>query len=422
MAERLWYKLESTNHLITSEAEKRWTENSPNSKLSDIESRLKSTKSNEAKTLKNLIKNGEYKDFQKKIWITSFPDLDWKLWKKTFSYFVNYIEKFESQNNLIRDTRNELGEFMDYVHLPEFQQLSESSRIHKNAKEYLSKYETMSEFEYNRIFSGKEEIWQWQLGDCYLISWIIELTNTQYFDTLMRTSITRVQFKDDWSLWYNVRIPLWEPHGRDILIKDSELGFAKIKWNIGYKLLEIAYVKNRRKNNTEWNKYSPVSEWEVQRIAWWWTNEVLQTFLGRHNIWFSDFWSSSAWNSWRTLSSLPQSNKTEITNYLRNFDWKIWNTFTNLVTWPSKNWDRDSFNVWWNTLYNQHAYALSSVEKDENWNVSYVNVKNPRNNQRKAWGADTRLSLNEFFHAFSYIWVGKIKVNGFLDDKWISYA
>jgi hypothetical protein len=182
----------------------------------------------------------------------------------------------------------------------------------------------MSENEYNRIFSWKEELAQWQLGNCYLVSGFIELANTQYFDTLMRTSITRVQFKDDWALWYNIRIPLWEPDGRDILIKDSELSMASIRWNIGYKLLELAYVKNKRRNNRDWNRYAPVSRWEMQGIVWWATKEVLQTFLGRHNIWFSDFWTERLWASWQTLSALPQRKKDEITNYLRNFNWRTW--------------------------------------------------------------------------------------------------
>ena len=63
--ERLSYRIES--NLATSEVAKRWTESSPKSKLNEINSRLNSTKSNEAKELKNLINKREYREFQKKI-------------------------------------------------------------------------------------------------------------------------------------------------------------------------------------------------------------------------------------------------------------------------------------------------------------------------------------------------------------------
>ena len=233
----------------------------------------------------------------------------------------------------------------------------------------------------------------------------------------MRTSITRVKFKDDWALWYNIRIPLWEPNGRDILIKDSELIMAKIKWNVGYRLLEIAYVKNRRKNDREWNKYSPVTEWEYQTTVWWFTDEVVRTFLWRHNMSVSYLW-----NNWRTLATFSPKRQQEIKGILKNFDPSIWNRFISLVTPPAPWWDSSAFNVWWHTIYNKHAYAVSSVQKDSSWNIAYVNIKNPRNNRHMPWGTNISLTFNEFLNSFSYIWVCKIKVDTFLDDKWISWA
>ena len=427
---KLWFRFEKMSQnettLQTSEVAKNWTEHSPKSKLNQINAKLNSAKSNEAKELKNLISRREYRQFQKKIWITSFSDLDWKLGARTLDSFNAYLEKIEKTNTTINETTQNTQNlrdyiYQDYVHRPEYQQLSESAKIHKASREYLSRHESMSESDYNKIFSWKEQLAQWQLGNCYLVSSLIELANTQYFDVLMRTSISRVQFKDDWSRWYNIRIPLWEPDGRDILIKDSEIKMASVRWNDGYKLLELAYVKNKRKNDKEWNRYAPVSQWEMDKTTWWWPNEVFRTFLGNKNIWFSDFGTWYVWDNWQTLSVLPQSKKNEITNYLRNFNPKTWNTFTNLATGPSKNGDRDSFQVWRNVFYKEHAYALSSVDKDSQWNVSYVNVKNPRNNEKKAWGADMRLSLDDFWRAFSYIGVWKVDTDNFLDEKWWAY-
>ena len=93
--------------------------------------------------------------------------------------------------------------------------------IQRREDEYLAQYEKMDEGMYNRLFSGKEELRQWQLWDCYLVSWIIELANAQHFDTLIRTSIQRVKWRDDSGLWYIVMIPLWEPSWRKILLKEA---------------------------------------------------------------------------------------------------------------------------------------------------------------------------------------------------------
>ena len=57
--------------------------------------------------------------------------------------------------------------------------------IQRREDEYLAQHEKMSEGEYNRLFSGKEKLQQWQFWDCYLVSWINELANAQHFDTLM---------------------------------------------------------------------------------------------------------------------------------------------------------------------------------------------------------------------------------------------
>ena len=431
MVEQIEHSEESK--LTTWEYAKKRNETSRNSRLPQIKNRLDKTKKpirrsehwglswkyEEIEELKDLINNQEYREFQKTIWM-SFKDCDGKLWPKTLDYLGIYIEKIVNKFSSMEEIQEELDSLWEELSQWERQNREDNMKINRSAREYLLNYETLSESEYDRNFSGKEQLAQWQLGNCYLVSWINELANTQYFDVLMRTSIARVQFKDDNSYWYTIKIPLWEPNGRDILIKDSELSMSSLNWNDWYKLLEIAYAKNRRRNDRTWNKYSPVSQREMQGIDWWWMSDVLRTFLGRNNIWFSDFWSKNLRYSWRPLSKLPQSRKTEITNYLKNFDWNIWNNFTELATPPSSRWDKDSFTVWWNELYNQHDYALSSVDKDSNWDIERINVKNPWNDNEIDWGDDLALTLPEFFNAFSYIWIWKIKVDTFLDNRWFA--
>lgn len=442
------YSSES-QRLTTSEAARRWTETSPRSKLVDIAEKLANYNWDDAEDLRKLIENWDYREFQKRIWIKWFKDLDWKLWPKTLDFFNNYLgetrenykvkEKTDKKLKNLQDSiqiqfdndiqydfqdrthKPKHQDFQDYVHRPEFQQLTDSAKIHKNAKEYLSRHESLSEDMYNRLFSWKESLQQWQIWNCTMVTALIELSNTQYFDTLVRTSISRVQFKDDNSTWYNIRLPLWEPNGRDILIKDSELDTAKINWSIGYKLLEIAYVKSRRLNNTEWNKYSPVTEWEYTSIVWLSVEEAFRTFIGKNNIWFSNFGTFPIWKNWKTLAEASESQKTEMTNYLKNYNWNIWNSFTCLTTAPSPRWDAESFEVSWKTFWKNHAYALDSVEKDSNWDISYINVKNPWNNN-ELWGSSSRLTLDEFFKTFSYMWVWKVKIDTFLDNEWYDWA
>jgi hypothetical protein len=110
-----------------------------------------------------------------------------------------------------------------------------------------------------------------------------------------------------------------------------------------------------------------------------------------------------------------------MTNYLKNYNWNIWNSFTCLTTAPSPRWDAESFEVSWKTFWKNHAYALDSVEKDSNWDISYINVKNPWNNN-ELWGSSSRLTLDEFFKTFSYMWVWKVKIDTFLDNEWYDWA
>lgn len=449
MGENLWFHFERIDPDQTSQESRIWTERSPKSRLQNINNELNSYSWDKANKLKTLIQNREYVKFQKEIWFTSKTDLDWKLWGNTFNQLKIYLSKIDQETNEIEinqeETKDELSNLWLSVITPEqitqrkttsttkntietnssveeSQNEIDNLKINRAARRYLSKYESLSPSMYNLLFSWKEEIWQWQLWNCYMISWLIELTNTQYFDTLMKTSISRVRFKDDWSLWFTVKLPLWEPDGRDILIKDSEILMARVRWNIGYKLLELAYIKNKRPNNKKWNTYYPVSNEEIDATSGWNMTEVLQKFLWKNNIGFCNFWSIETDYKGLPLSSLSSKRKWEIINYLKNFNGTIWNSFTNLGTPMASGWDESTFIVWWNTLYNSHVYALSSVEKDSNWNVNYVYVKNPWNNKKKVWGSELKLSLNEFFNAFSYIWAWKIKVDTFLDDNWVSYA
>lgn len=417
MVEKMGYNVDPE---WTPQTARLWTETSPNSKLENINTELSSFSWNKVDKLKELIKKREYVKFQKEIWLTNKKDLDWKLWQWSLNKLKTYLktlDETEAKEVNLDEERKKVDNLCLSIITPEningrINQTDElRQKIGKAAKKYLSKYEKLSTSDCNLLFSKRLELRQWYLWDCYLIAWLIELSNSQYFDALVRTSISRVRC-NDWGLWWVVKIPLWEPDARDILIKDNELYKARVNWDIGYKLLEIAYVKNRRPNNKTWNEYYPVTDEEIDSIEWWYTLDALKTLLWKKNVGSCDFWSFENAKKWLDLHNLPQSAKNEIKNYLKNFDWSTWNNYTEIGTFNI------STKVWKYELFPSHAYALVGVET-ENWEITYINVKEPRGKDN---AGNLRLTLDEFFDAFAYIKVGKINVDTFLDDIWDSYA
>ncbi len=399
--------------MTTNEYSKNWTEKSPNSKLWEINKILNEQELqniNEIKELKNKIKNRDYREFQKAIWLR-YNRCDWKLWNESFQYFYNYINKIRREHNLTTQSRTSLQQLWTQI---QNENITDTINIQRKENKYLAAHETMNQSEYNRLFSWKESLQQWQLGDCYLVSWIHELSRAQHFDTLMRTSIQRVE-RSNWDKWYEIKIPFWEPSWRKIRIKDSEIPVAKIKWNTWYKLLELVYAKNKlRKNDRNGNKYRPITPSELKKISWWRTQEVLQTFLGKNNIWFSDFWTMKNFKKGKTLAQSSQTAKREINNFLRNYVPSIWNKFVSLASLPGST-DKKSYTVWWKTIYRKHAYSLTWIKKDKKWNIISITVLNPWNKWWQ-WKNYQDFTLDEFYKSFSAISCGKIKTKTFLVD------
>ena len=192
--------------LITSEYAKKWTEKSPNSKLKQINEVLSKPELKDIKeiwTLKTKISKREYRDLQKILWM-SYNRCDWKLWKESLDYLNNYINKLTQEKNTTNWTNSVLWRLRNNVSWWRngvtwnnwnwkinwnYENITDTINIQHNEAQYLATHETMSLSEYNKLFSWKERLQQWQLGDCYLVSWIHELARAQHFDTLMRTSI-----------------------------------------------------------------------------------------------------------------------------------------------------------------------------------------------------------------------------------------
>lgn len=403
--------------LTTSEAARDWTECSPNSKLVDIANKLAHYNWEDGDELRSLIEKREYKKFQSKIWINNPKDLDGKLWLSSFRFLCNYVKKQRRETHELAQEARRTNRLKTSITTWEDYNESDPGKISRDAARYLSNHETMSERQFNTMFSGSHSIEQGNgAGNCYFIAWIMQLADTQYFGPLMRTWISNVEF-NDWSFWYSVKIPFWKPDGRSILIKNEELDSAKVTWNQWYKLLWIAYVKNRRPNNKIWNKYAPITKEEYTAAKWWWTKEVLDTFLWRDKIGFHTFWDP---NRARPLSeTLTESQKASLIWYLKNFNIYNWNQLVSLSSIWLKS-DSHSYKVWSNLMFYRHAYALRSVDKDAYGNITNIKVTNTWNDRFSEipWYADLNLTLPQFLKAFSFIWAWKLQ-NRFMNEKWI---
>ena len=406
-----------TNNLMTSEFQKEWTEKSPKSKLNSIKRIFNNRRLDnipEAKAMKDKLLNREYREVQRLAWM-KIKECDWKLGPNSLAHIGNYINKLKSSNRITSSTNSEIWNLMQDVW--EIQNMNDTIQIQHAEQQYLKIHGTMDDNEFKALFSWRERLQQWQFWDCYLVSAINELSRAQHFDTLMRTWFQRVMRTDDWSYWYQIKVPLWEPSWRKIFIKDEELRVAKIQWNDGYKFLELAYAKNKlRPNNKAWNKYAPITESEFAKIKWWWTKEVLETFLWKHNISFNTFWDD---RREKPLSQISQAERNNILWFFKNYHPGIWNKFLSLSSIYGS--DTQWYQVWNNTIYHWHAYSVTKVNKDPEWNVLSINVLNPWNDPtwKRQWRQKQTFTIDEFFQSFSYMSYWQIKTNTFLDNKGI---
>lgn len=229
-------------------------------------------------------------------------------------------------------------------------------------KEYLKFFwENMSDEEYNRLFGWWFK--QWGLWDCYLIAMLQSLSKTDYFDTLMKTS---VRCNKDES--YSIHFPLWEPWWQWVNVSQTEVKNAKAEWWIWYKILEIWYAK-----------YMLGIKWELQesdlmRIEAGSWQEALKHLLW--NEWYS--YKKMLWLLWWN-----ESEKKRIQNELLNFDIKKWDCIFIAKFLPG------NYNTYENdSLIAFHCYYLLDVEKKD-WKIVNILLWNPR-------GSIHSLTLNEF--------------------------
>ena len=296
---------------------------------------------------------------------------------------------------------NEISNLMDKL---------DSKDINNKSETYLKNNETLKQEDFNRLFSGKENIRQGRLWDCYLITTINILSRSQIFEPLIRTSVRIVQ----WG--YTIRLPLWEPHGKTISIKNSELDAAAVQGNIWYKILEIAYAKQTTGE-------SIMTKDSIQQIRGGRPSKALQTLVGKNNIGFTTLWGyykkDLASNSTSLISSetdsqnlpIPYSTKEiiQVKNTLENYQLARWTKFIAVSSYPGES-DQHFYKIEGKQIFYKHAYAVLWVEKDSKGNISRVHIQNPWNKDDKnkpnngKWNFS--LSFENFLKAFPRMDIG----------------
>ena len=229
--------------------------------------------------------------------------------------------------------------------------------------------------DYNELFGNFYKFGQTNVGDCYLISVIRGLARTQYFDTLMRTSVKK---NDDGS--FVVKMPLWEPEWTEVHISKSELEKASVKGSDWYKLIEIAFAHFCEERNIE-------SEKDLKNISWWFATWAMDILM---------------WRQWyKTNTYIVSINKNKIIQKLKDFNPGRWDviSFNRLSRIGGKN----------DVLPTNHCMTILEVEKDQNWNVTWVQVENPCNSP-DGWEYESQkyMTIDEFLNFAHFVECGSI--------------
>ena len=258
----------------------------------------------------DLICNLEKSEIDKIIW-----DMK-KLWLSNVSCFG--ILHNISDDVLQYCIKNKVTDYGDIKKIKAVYSISNQEHIkaylHRK-NDYLENNRTLTEEKYKEYFwwkwkFGKHEIKQWNLGLCYLYSWLEILKKMNWFAELVQSNLIE---KD--GCWL-VRLPLntwkWIKVNKNEIDRIYEYEIENYwfvrkirKMNINseseylwFKILEIAYIKNKLIHKSKDNKIPTDDQnggmdnpldinitWEMlQTVEWGDTIDTLQELLSKENI------------------------------------------------------------------------------------------------------------------------------------------
>lgn len=311
---------------------------------------------------------------------------------KAFDYIVQYWNHAYDSNLTNRHTTDDIEwKYNSHINIYApwaYSKLMDKERIYiDNGEKY-----TLSLKDYNELFCNFYQNKQGELWDCYLVSTIRGLARTEFFDTLIRTSITKY---NDGS--YTVRLPLWEPWWKLYKISKYEIDKAKIKWRDWYKILELAYIKC-----ASWNT-GTLTEEDIKKAEAGTWRDCLSRLL-----WCEWYTVYSIWNFAMQVAnagenSLSDAEKKRAKELLKNFNPSMWDIVS------VDRWGRKEKN-----LRPRHVQAVVGVIKDSNWEVSKVVIENPWNNTEVE--TTHEVSIDDFLKQVTHIHFGSINEN-FLNNS-----
>ena len=175
---------------------------------------------------------------------------------------------------------------------------------------YLEENKLLSDEKFEEYFwwkwkYSKHEIYQWDIWLCYLYSWLQILKKMNGFDVLVQTNLKETDY------WRMVRYPFstwnWIKVNKDEIDKTVEIPWEDWKMHEVYinsiwdyqwfKILEIAYIKNKLLNMKQWwkkikswtgkedNPYDiEINSKNLTKVEWWKTIRSLKELLWEESI------------------------------------------------------------------------------------------------------------------------------------------
>ena len=367
-----------TNYLKTAESAKEWTRHDSNSCLPIIQSRyinLISKHSSigqfpEVKELKDLIRNGEYREFQRRIGCP-VNKCDGRLWAESLKYFDVYVENFLKKN------------FDEW---------------HQN-NEQVEQWHPITEQEFNKYFSW-ESFRQSNIWNCWLVAAVDSLISLWQYKELIFNNVRCIENG------FVFRMPL--------RMKGSEN--SEIKRNFFH----------------EWDSYVVTKDmysWEKSKcgrlnlLSWKEWHKALAYVLWRLYTWHDDY-SYEELNSllWREESPLEYMVYPTVSerryklldeSCFQNLEKLLWNfnPKTDMMTVWVQQWN------WYSELLPSNLFAdrghFVSIEKTRytNWKLM-VRISNPWN----AWIYYDTSFKNLKKSAESYNWAS-LNINAYKDKR-----
>lgn len=304
------------------------------------------------------------------------------VWRKANGDYI--MEKFDSEKWYIM--RKDISESKIKSEDWSFWWLeSDALKFEQHKSDFLKENSSISESDFHNLFEW--DFSQWQLWNCYWLSAIYSLKNSPHFESLLRTSLQKV---DD---WYYVRIPLWDLSVRPIHISNSELWWINnmvmdfnnnslrqlnLSWAEWYRVLEAALIK-----------YEYWSAGARARLLaeWWDPNKAINQLI------WNKISTDSNISSWWFNNLIDSGHFYEVANFLDNFDplkdiSSIWSII--------KKWHTDShlYKIWEHSISYWHAYSIKSVDKFN----KIVEVVNPHD----TWSV-LKMSYEDFMKSFSTV-------------------